>query len=97
MLIWPSDHTVNLSGHSELRFWVKTPENLKVMIQQENRHGAKQVAWISDYGWDGTNNWQEIAIPASTFLGLNMSRIFCPFSITASTGAEFYVDDVQWC
>ena len=91
-LIYPDHHTINLSSYSYLKFWVKTPANLKVEI--EAPEGTNQSKYITGYGWDGTNTWQEIIIPASAFTNLN--QVYCPFKITIETSGTFYVDQVRW-
>jgi hypothetical protein len=96
-LIYPSDHTVNLSAYNSLKFCVKTPANLKVEIQQDNRsNGQKYTRYISQHGWNGTNTWQEITIPASAFTGADMNKIFSPFMVTIETSGTFYIDNVRW-
>ena len=88
----PHDHTVNLSGASALKFWVRTKENLKVEIEAPK--GNIQTKYISDYGWDGTESWQEITIPASQWS--NLESVYGLFMITAPQGSTFYVDFVRW-
>jgi len=96
-LIKPSDQTVDLSPYLNLKFWIKTPENLKIEIQQNNRYGPKFSVYISNYGWNGVNEWQEISIPANAFSGANYSRIFGPFMATIEEGDRtFYLDNVRW-
>lgn len=92
-LIYPTHHTIDLSSYNQLRFWVKTSANLKVEIEAPK--GTTQSKRIGDYGWDGTNNWQEIIIPASDFSTLD--QVYCPFKITIEGGDKtFYVDQVRW-
>jgi hypothetical protein len=88
----PFDHPTDLSGATALKFWVKTPENLKVEIEAPK--GNTQTKYISDYGWDGTENWQEITIPASAWQ--NLSQVHCPFKVTIEDNKTFYVDFVRW-
>jgi hypothetical protein len=98
----PSDHTVDLSGYSELRFWVKVSEDacvgLYVQVQQGSRSGPKSNRLcVNLYGWTEANTWQEIRIPRSAFTGVDFTRIFSPFIITIEKGdATFYVDNVRW-
>ena len=83
---------VDLSSSSYLKFWVKTPVNLQVGIND-----LPEVAWISNYGWNGTDTWQEITIPASVFTGLE--QVFCPFKVTTTSSVEgttYYIDYVRW-
>lgn len=91
-LIYPSDHTVDLSSYTCLKFWVKTSHDLKVEI--EAPRGRKHTRYISRYGWDGTERWQEITIPASDFG--NLDSVWSPFLITTSNPGDFYVDNVRW-
>jgi hypothetical protein len=94
-LIRPSRHTIDLSGYSELRFWVKTPVNLKVEVQDANNRKASR--YISSHGWNGQNIWQELVLPAACFSSADMRRIFGVFLITAeSPDIVFYVDNVRW-
>lgn len=96
-LVKPSDHTVDLSVDTCLKFWVKTSENLKVEIQQSNRNGKKFTVHLTDHGWDGDSTWQEITIPASAFQGADLGNIFSPFMITVEQGDKtFYIDHVRW-
>lgn len=85
----------NLSQYSGgyLRFWVKTPVNLKVEIRDTTLRGPR---YISQYGWNGSNTWQEITIPLSDFGSIDFTNIELPFMITCETQAVFYVDDVRW-
>lgn len=93
-------NTVDLSDYKNLVFWVKTPINLKVEIQQNNPLGKKSSSClISNYGWKSTKSdiWQEITIPKSAFKNVDLTNIFCPFMITGNASeATFYVDEVLW-
>ncbi len=93
-------HTVDLSVYDHLEFWVKTPVDLKVELQQDNAQGKKATArFISNYGWDQSQPdvWQKITIPASAITNVDMSKIFSPFMITGvGEGITFYVDAVMW-
>jgi hypothetical protein len=98
----PSDHTVDLSGYTQLKFWVKVSEDacvgLYVQVQQGSRTGPKSnMLCVNLYGWTQPNTWQEITIPRSEFTGVDFTRIFSPFMITITKGdAIFYVDNVRW-
>ncbi len=85
----------NLSQYSGgwLKFWVKTPVNLKVEIKDTQVRGPR---YINQYGWNGTNTWQEITIPLSDFDSIDFSQTELPFMITCETQTTFYVDDVKW-
>ncbi|RLG56411.1 MAG: hypothetical protein DRN83_04185 [Hadesarchaea archaeon] len=91
--VYPPHFTVDLSSYDYLKFWVKTPTNLKVEIEAPK--GNTQTKWIGNYGWDETNTWQEIVIPASDFS--NLSSVFCPFKVTVEgENTTFYIDHVRW-
>ncbi|MEM2638321.1 MAG: LamG-like jellyroll fold domain-containing protein, partial [Candidatus Hadarchaeales archaeon] len=83
---------INLSGATALRFWVKTPANLKIEIEAPK--GNTQTKYISNYGWDGTDRWQQITIPASEWQ--NLDQVYSPFKITIENKGTFYVDYVVW-
>jgi hypothetical protein len=91
------DYTKNLSGYAQgyLKFFVKTPVNLKVEIREQGPSGPVRTKYISNYGWNGANQWQEITIPISAFAA-NLTQIYSPFMITAQASATFYVDDARW-
>ena len=90
-----------------VKFWVKTPVNLKVEI--ENMSKVKKIRYLDTEWnvkkWDGTNTWQEIWIPIKWFVE-NWDGSFdvdflrnlkSPFLITAeSSNVTFYVDCVRW-
>ena len=84
--------TVDLSAHGSLKFWVKTPMNLKIEI--EAPEGYKQTRYISSFGWDGIDTWQEIVIPASSFA--NLDQVHYLFMVTGESTGTFYVDHVRW-
>jgi hypothetical protein len=93
-------HTVDLSDYKNLQFWVKTPVNLKVEIQENNSEGGKSSPCIiSNYGWNSSlsDAWQKITIPKSSFRNVDLTKIFCPFMITGSgSRLTFYIDEVIW-
>jgi hypothetical protein len=96
-LINPSDHSVNLSTHTKLKFWVKSTSDLKIEIQSGNRNGSKATTYLSANQWDGINNWQEISIPTATFNSVNLENVFCPFMVTVESGGRsFFIDNVRW-
>jgi len=85
----------DLTGYNNLKFWVKTPEDLKVEVEDNN--GKKSTQYISSYGWDGANTWQEITIPRGVFTGVDITKIFGPFLVTVSgPDITFYIDNVRW-
>ncbi|MDH3892475.1 MAG: hypothetical protein OEV49_15515 [candidate division Zixibacteria bacterium] len=92
-------HTIDLSNHGSLEFWVKTPVDLKVEVQQDDTTGGKSPVLIGKHGWDSDSpeTWQRVVIPGNTFSRVDRSKIFCPFMITGKGGGiSFYVDDVMW-
>lgn len=93
-------HTVDLSDYENLEFWVKSPINLKVEIQQDNDNGKTSFSCpINNYGWNSGSPdlWQKVTIPRNAFVNVDLTKIFCPFKITG-TGSKitFYVDEVMW-
>ena len=100
-----SDHIVDLSDYDQLKFWVKTPADLKVEVRENYRWGTVFTKYLSEVGWTGEDTWQEITIPVTSFtkkvygetITLDPSRIFSPFMITVEYGDNtFYVDNVRW-
>jgi len=93
-------HTVDLSDYENLEFWVKSPIDLRVEIQQDNAEGKKSFpCLISNYGWNGSSPdvWQKVTIPKRGFRNVNLTKIFCPFMITGKgSNISFYVDEVMW-
>lgn len=93
-------HTRDLTSYSKLDFWVKSPVDLKVELQEMDDNGAKSSpCYISSYGWDDQTpeEFQRISIPINEFQYINFSKVFSPFMITGK-GDEvtFYVDNVNW-
>ncbi len=86
----PEDLSAYAGG--DLKFWVKTPANLKVEIQDTTQ---THVRYINNYGWDGNNTWQDITIPLDDFEA-DLSAIEYPFKVTIETSGTFYVDNVRW-
>lgn len=87
----------DLSGHNQLKFWVKTAVNLKFGVQQTDANGPKKELYINSYGWDGTDTWQEITVPKSAFTTISFSEVWSPFLVTVvSENESFYVDHVRW-
>ncbi len=91
------DYSLDLSNYSQgnLKFFVKTAVDLKVELQEIDRYGPKHTKYISNYGWNGQNEWQEISIPINDFQA-DLTQIYVPFMITAESPATFYVDYVRW-
>ena len=85
----------DLTSYNYLKFWVKTPNDLKVEV--EDNTGRKSTKYISSYGWDGANTWQEITIPRGVFTGVDITKIFGPFLATVeSPDITFHIDNVRW-
>ena len=82
----------DISSAEALKFWVKTPVDLKFEVEAPK--GWKQTKYLSFYGWDGTDTWQEMVIPATEWD--NLDQVYAPFLITAEDPCTFYVDDVKW-
>ncbi len=85
-------NTVDLSLFSNgyLRFWVKSTTNLKVQL--EGPQGTQRTKYIPST--DG--GWQEFALSATNFAGVNFSQLYGIFMIASDAGASFLVDDVRW-
>jgi hypothetical protein len=96
-LVKGGDHTADVSNYNTLKFLVKTPVDLKIEVQEFDSNGKKAKVWLSSYGWDSTNTWQEIEIPSSDFSGIKMAKLFGLFMITAEQGGTtFYVANIRW-
>jgi len=95
-LIYPVDHTINLSNYDSLKFWLKTSKIqtylIKIEIQQTDRNGTKSYPIY----FSGFTDWQEITISKSQFSGVDFSKIFCPFMVTMNYPGTFYIDNVRW-
>lgn len=96
-LVNPDDHTVDLAAYTHLRFWAKSPSNLKIEIQHNGRYGSKSTVWMDQYGWDGTDTWQEVSVPFSAFTSGSHKKIFGLFMVTVVRGDRtFFIDHVRW-
>ncbi|MFH1282354.1 MAG: gliding motility-associated C-terminal domain-containing protein [bacterium] len=93
------DKKLNLSesASGNLVFWVKTPVKLKIEMQENGASGTKSAVYLDSYGWDGTDNWQEITIPLQDFLNkpLDATTIYSPFMISVEQTASFSIDHVR--
>ncbi len=99
-LYQPRAHTIDLSAYQELKFWVNTPADLKVEIEDDRGYPSGTASvYISAYGWDDPNTWQEVTIPLQAFVNakpdLKMDSIQGIFKITIETRGTFYVDYVR--
>ena len=90
-------YTVDLSNYAEgqLKFFVRTPIDLKVEIQEVGPNGPLRTEYISDHGWNEQNEWQEISIPIEDFEA-DLDQIYASFMIAAEEPATFHVDYVRW-
>jgi hypothetical protein len=102
--------------NGDLRFWVKAPPatlgafNLKVEFQCNPDPinlpgGVTHTISIADHGWDGTANWQELAIPVCDFFPGGVCDSQClatvksPFMSTIENLPfvnAFWIDYVRW-
>lgn len=97
-------HIIDLSGLSKLEFYVKSPINLHVELQDwnatiDNKGVKSNQLWIGNYGWDNSGGWKKITIPKSDIRNVDFSRIWCPFMISTPGSqplVEWYVDWVMW-
>jgi len=90
-------HATDLSKYEKLTFWVKTPCDLEVRV--EDNSNESNPCLVSDYGWDPSFSsfWQKIEIPASAFINVDFTKIHCPFKITGEgENITYYVDYVRW-
>lgn len=100
-------HDENIINQYLVKFWVKTPVNLKVEI--ENTSGVTRYRDLDTIynvkKWDGTNTWQEIWIPINWFIenedgSFNVEflrHLKSPFKITVKEGNKtFYIGNVRW-
>ena len=92
---WGVFHTSgvkDLSSYSSgyLKFWVKSNVSLKVEIEGPQYTSSYQ--YIASTG----GVWQEFALPISSFPGINLTQVYCPFRITSDYPTTFYVDFVRW-
>ena len=93
-------NSVDLSSYTDLKFWVKTPGDLKVDIRDNVNPGVENYVLISAHGWDNTkpDEWQEITIPISTWTEVDSTKIFWPFGAKNGTdvAVTYYIDNVRW-
>lgn len=98
----------NLSAYAsgDVRFFIKTAYNVKVEMQcRVSGQTQTKSRYISNHGWNGTNTWQEITIPISSFFApqpvdMNcLGAIIAPFMVTIENLPffnTFRVDNVRW-
>jgi len=85
--------TRDLSAYANgyLKFWVNRYYGLKIEI--EAPQGRNSVRYLGP----SSGGWEEITIPISDFAGIDLTRVYSPFKITAETGpSSFGVDFVRW-
>ncbi len=92
----------------ELRFFVKSQYDVKVEFQCRPTGTPPDVSYttfLTDHGWDGTNTWQEIVIPVSSFFAPDpvdpacLANIYSPFLATIENlpfFSSFQIDFVRW-
>ena len=94
----------NLSAYASgnVRFFVKTPKDLKVEMQCKVS-GATQTKtrFLSQHGWNGQNSWQEIVIPVASFTTdpVCLAAVTAPFLSTIENLPffnSFQIDYVRW-
>lgn len=98
----------NLSAYAdgELRFFVKTPKDLKVEMQcKVNGQTQTKTRFLTQHGWNGQETWQEIVIPVASFFSPQpvnqacLAAVTSPFMTTIENLPffdSFQVDHVRW-
>lgn len=90
--------STNLAAYVDgfLRFSVMTPVDLLITL---NAGGTENTVSLQQYGWSGSNAWQEIHIPLR---GMNIStrqleNVFEPFKCRSSSPElnEYFIDNVR--
>jgi hypothetical protein len=106
----PGSPPVDLSQYmdGDLKFWIKAPTsaigafNIKVEMQCAPAGSIiTNTVSISDHGWDGTSNFQELTIPLSAFSTdpACFQNVVSPFMSTIENLPffnSFFVDYVRW-
>ena len=90
----------------DLRFFVKSAYDLKVEFQcRPDTANVSYTTYIEQHGWDGTNTWQEIVIPLSSFFAPDpvdpacLANVYSPFLATIENlpfFSSFQIDYVRW-
>jgi hypothetical protein len=93
-------------GTGDMKFFVQTDFDLKVEFQcRPAGSDVTYTTYLSQHGWDGTSNWQEITIPIADFFAPNpvdnlcLSAVNSPFMSTIENLPffnTFSVDYVRW-
>ena len=98
----------DLSGFAdgELRFWVRSSYDLKTEIQcRPQGSNVTYTTFLSQHGWDGTSNWQQISIPIADFFAPNpvdldcLATMYSPFMATIENLPffnSFTIDFAHW-
>lgn len=90
--------STDLSPYADgfLKFFVKTPVDLSISI---SAGGAKNSASLQQYGWSGSDAWQEIRIPLRSmdFSSQQLQNVFELFRCrsTSATPSVYYIDHVR--
>lgn len=93
----PTSHTINLEEYNYLKFWVKSSTDLKVEVDCLRKEESKYTVYLSQVGWNGSDDWQEIVIPKEKFGSADFSNVYSSFLITVERGSSiFYVDNIRW-
>jgi len=90
-------YTMDLSEYAEghLKFFVRTPVDLKIEIKKTGPNGRVRREYISNHGWNEEDVWQEISIPIEEF-GANLDEIYSPFMVTGERAGTFDIDYIRW-
>ncbi len=90
----------------DLRLFVKSAYDLKVEFQcRPDTANVSYTTFITQHGWDGTNTWQEIVIPLSSFFAPDpvdpacLANVYSPFLTTIENlpfFSSFQIDYVRW-
>jgi len=105
----PEDKTIDLSAYKDgsLRFWVKTPVELKVGIRSSNvSPGKETMLLLSNYAAID-NQWHPVVIPITKLSNrdfggngnTNLSKVKVLFNIarvSSTSKTNFWVDNVRW-
>ena len=102
----PQPRNLSAFANGDVRFFVKTAYNMKVEFQcRVNNQIQTKTRYLNQHGWNGTNTWQEIVIPISSFFSPQpvdtacLSSVISPFMTTIENLPflnTFRVDNVRW-
>jgi hypothetical protein len=102
----PQPENLSAYANGSMRFWVRTAYDMKVEFQCKV-NGATQTKTrrLTQHGWNGTNTWQEITIPISSFFSPQpvdtncLGAVVSPFMSTIENLPffnTFRIDNVRW-